>query len=1023
MYEGLPLKRVTGIITGFDGGTVSDLRGLYAWMTTLYPEKSDYLISLDPVGTLIYGDITQFSAATKRIVFNELKRVSKEHPWFSAEIYTDNGIGNIICPDLEQDILEVLNNGHENIPFLNFVLEALEVGAPLNNLAPPLLCIAQDTKFASHTRCLAINAYVRAKPDDVTSLKTILGKVHAGDIEDENREMRGNILNALYPSQLSAIECLQYIIPRNLGFVGIYALFLHCFIEKTDKSYLPAIAEAIINEPDENRKKFLQDKIGTQLFIPLLEEYGQKTDAENLYRWFSGLKDRHGYPDNFHEPEKRNQVREYYHNNPEIYKKLFEYWLNNIAPDEKTGPRERLFHSRIYFAGDAYPDHFGQWLLVKARSTPLPAIKTFLFGKALSDGCFLKYFDAPDYEEFLTIKDECEEFANAFQALSVCPLEDWKLEEMEQKSEDKRKEAEIYQRDIDFFQKNLNDVRQGKHWQSLEYVAWTYIYDGDQNNKFNLEKLYTHYPHEYCDAIMEGLENLLTSNDIPTLKKVASLNLQSKTLNFGCPFMYGCRAAQEKDKEWYKTASDKTLTYALATYWVSYNYAFEDDAWFYAVINHKPDLFIETVRAICGLKLSKGHTDITGLYELATEERLRPFSDQLIIEFIKKYNDITYENLKIMLRFCLLNRKWPEVEKIAATRTQKATAEIQSLWQAALYLANPEEYGDLYKKFLGDSSDRAWPLIEMLNLDSSLRKARMTVDVVEVNKDIIYMLGQIFPPESGSREVRWGGARDEYMSSETIVHSINQLASNLSREAGSALRRLAELKSLKSWQPRLLDAIKTNAQRRREQEFRYHQPEELLDILAGGKPHSHRDLKAFISDHIETLAYEYEGSSTNPYQKFWTENDAPHKENYCRNRIAEDLETRLKPLSIHVETEGTQRAEKRSDIKIINENRILPVEIKKNNNREIWTGIKQLQEQYSIDPKAQRHGIYIVLWFGKAEQCAVRKGMGFSKPQTPDDLKEILESLIAPEDQHLIDVIVIDLSPPLTSKEKRKLKN
>lgn len=1021
--EGLPLPRVVGMIAGYDDGTLSDLRGLYAWMATLYPEKSDYLISRDPVGILIYGDVSKFSAPNKRTLFNELKRVSKQHPWFLGEVRINNEMGNMVCPDLEQDILDVLNNGHDDIYFLTFVLEALEIGEPLDNLAAPLLRIAQDKKFDSHTRDLASTAYIRIKPDDTASIKDILKKIHKGDIEDDRREMRGHILKALYPSHLSATECLKYIIPEHPNFMGGYWRFMYDFTENTKTCDLPAVAEAIINEPDEDRKKFLQKKIGTKLIIPLLKEYGQTAEAESLYKWLSGMKDRYGYPDDLREPE-TNQIREYYRNNSEVYKKLFEYWLDNIAPHEENRPHDWLFDRRVCFQGDAYPDHFGHWLLDRARESTLPAIKEFIFIKVLSEGCFSKRFDAPSYEEFFTIKDECKEFTDAFETLSVCPLEGWRSEELERKIESKRKKEETYQKDIEFFQNNLDNVRQGKHWPSLEYAVQKYIYKDNQKDKFNLEKLYAQYPSEYCDAIVEGLENLLKQDDIPTLKKVAALSLESRSLTYGFPFMYGCRATWEKNKEWYKTASDKALTYALATHWVCYNYAFEDDEWFYPVINHKPNLFIEVVRKTTGLKLSKGHENVDGLYQLATEERLQPFSDQLIVEFIKKYRDVTYNNLSKMLHFCLLHGKWAEIESVAEKRAKSKKGEIQNLWQAALYLGNPEKYGEAYEKFLGKSLNRAWSLIEILRPDFLSRKTGVNVNSVKVDEHIMRMLGRIFPPESRLREGGWVSQREDYIPSEIISHVIDQLTNDLSCEAGSALQRLAELKSLKLWRPKLLHAIKTNSQKRREQNFKYQTPKEVLDVLTGGKPHSHRDLKEFIKDHIETLASEYKGSPTNPYQKFWQEKYTPRGENYCRDRIAEDLETRLKSISIHVETEGTHKAEKSSDIKIINEDRILPIEVKKNKNREIWIGIKQLQEQYSIDPKAQGYGIYIALWFGKDEQYAVRKDIPFSKPQTPEELKVILESLIAPEDQHLIDVIVIDLSQTPTSKEKlaKKLK-
>jgi hypothetical protein len=47
--EGLPLRRVLTLATGSDGGTLSDLRGLYAWLITFLPEHGGILLQRDPL--------------------------------------------------------------------------------------------------------------------------------------------------------------------------------------------------------------------------------------------------------------------------------------------------------------------------------------------------------------------------------------------------------------------------------------------------------------------------------------------------------------------------------------------------------------------------------------------------------------------------------------------------------------------------------------------------------------------------------------------------------------------------------------------------------------------------------------------------------------------------------------------------------------------------------------------------------------------------------------------------------------
>jgi hypothetical protein len=63
--NGMPLARVLRLITGHDGDTLSDLRGLYAWLTTLAPEHTAVLASRDPVALIFYGDPESLPPAVK----------------------------------------------------------------------------------------------------------------------------------------------------------------------------------------------------------------------------------------------------------------------------------------------------------------------------------------------------------------------------------------------------------------------------------------------------------------------------------------------------------------------------------------------------------------------------------------------------------------------------------------------------------------------------------------------------------------------------------------------------------------------------------------------------------------------------------------------------------------------------------------------------------------------------------------------------------------------------------------------
>lgn len=81
----LPIKRILALITGHDGGTLSDLRGVYAWLSCLCLEHAESLIVRDPLGVVLYGDASLLSTALKCFTIDCLNTATIENPWLRAD--------------------------------------------------------------------------------------------------------------------------------------------------------------------------------------------------------------------------------------------------------------------------------------------------------------------------------------------------------------------------------------------------------------------------------------------------------------------------------------------------------------------------------------------------------------------------------------------------------------------------------------------------------------------------------------------------------------------------------------------------------------------------------------------------------------------------------------------------------------------------------------------------------------------------------------------------------------------------
>lgn len=118
----------------------------------------------------------------------------------------------------------------------------------------------------------------------------------------------------------------------------------------------------------------------------------------------------------------------------------------------------------------------------------------------------------------------------------------------------------------------------------------------------------------------------------------------------------------------------------------------------------------------------------------------------------------------------------------------------------------------------------------------------------------------------------------------------------------------------------------------------------------------------------------------------------------------------MTPLDIDCQPEGDYANDKRADIRLSYHAEFeLPIEIKRDSNPSLWEALQnQLINQYAIAPRADGHGIYLVLWFGG--EGMPRPTDGGKKPRSPEELKTRLEAQLSPIERQRIFVRVLDVN-------------
>ena len=219
--DGLPAGRVVQLITAGDGMVVTVFRGLSAWLAALCPTARPDLISRDPAGVGLYGDLHGFSVNDKRALLASLNR---EVAYYGINVAA---FAPLAAPDMASVIRDILNDPRRDTDHqaaTDLLLRVLRHGQPLVELAPVLLeVIYDDTRWPRVTKA-ALDAFIHTtaeSADGITRLRRILFDTGNGTIADQDNELLASLLAALYPREIPLQKWLTLVtkhrqsIPEN----------------------------------------------------------------------------------------------------------------------------------------------------------------------------------------------------------------------------------------------------------------------------------------------------------------------------------------------------------------------------------------------------------------------------------------------------------------------------------------------------------------------------------------------------------------------------------------------------------------------------------------------------------------------------------------------------------------------------------------------------------------------------------------------------------------------------------------
>ena len=1015
--SGLPAARVLSLMVGEDDVVVSELRGLSAWLATLSKPARNILIDIDPVGVGQYGDISSFAGDERISLLKSLKaqirRVSNF--WQAAPAFE-----KLASEDMIPVIDEVLADSdrtdiHQD--FVYFLLLVASRSGGLNVLNERFMNVVRDEVWRIANRKAALEAYIRNaenKTEKIGQLKSLLGELRTGALSDHNGYLLDVLLTELYPGELHPSEVWDNLLESDSDSLSFnHRQLLKDILSRVDEQQatdllselsarLSGTSEAILGRDIED--------IGFEMLYRGLRYSGTNVDQCTLYDWLGvgAYSWRHWQSDPFVE-----KVRAWLEQHQEIQHEII---LEGMLRSEVRGNEfiaigtasDRLFGSSLS------PD-FGRWCVEQsvALAESMPRTSKALLGLAVRKCRSTQDYEGPTLEEIkASVASSSALLSELERMLSPIPISPRQLE-IEREDTEFRKRMRRKEREwLEYVRSNRAALKENRAVPALLHeIAGAYFGDfviGD--NKAGIKGLEgcLSSDMELVEAALAGLQATINRPDMPDAEEIIGLHLDSRLHYLCLPFLAGIVEFCESADSSLSQLSEKQIRIAIACYYCAAP-SHENPNWYRQIVEERPDIVSDVLVRLATAGLRSGKESIRGLWELAMDEAHAEVASLSALPILRSFptrcKDKQLDLLHWLLLAAIRNVARDSLDDLIAKKVALKSMNVsqRAYWLAAGLVTLPNIFIGQIESFVENSERRTRHVARFFSERwSNHRLNNVTAGV------LVRLIGKWYGPDLAYSS---GLVTLPAEASMLVTGLINQISSSPSVDAKTVLEELCNDDRLGRWRTYLSRAHDNQRVIYRDASYEHPSPKQIENTLKGGVPTNVGDLAALLCDRLDELAREIPNSSNNTWRLFWNEvkgkPEVPRYENSCRDALLNLTEPRL-PSGIDLQAEAQYVHGNRADIRASYGRFSVPIEIKTNGHRELWSAMeRQLIKKYIREPGTGGFGIYLVLWFGVKYTQAALDGR---RPATPQVLKCLLEDALTVEQRRKISVCVIDVS-------------
>ena len=1009
----LPARRVLALITGEDGTVVTEQRGLSAWLAALCPEARSELVERDPIGVVSYGDVRKFTTSEKRML---LAALSREASRLRSVTWTPEAVGALATRDMESVIRDVLTTPAKEPYFEALVLLALTHGTPLPGLADFLFDLVYRGHRWVQLPCMMLEAFLHNCTDRTVRddrLERLLTDLTSGRVSDFNNELLGTVLTKLYPRRIAPSEIWDYLSVTAQRYAsGPYRQFWRVDLVE-NASNVAALLDSFASRRHELKHAVdshdLHD-VPLKLLARGLEIHGDTPDTARLCDWLT--------VDMFPDLRRMSidtvrRIRSWLQRRPDTLKAVIAELVSS-----RTDPGDSILSKvddvdAIRYGADFPPD-YGLWCLRQAAAaTDAPSTPYFLYCscRALADQ---RYNRGLTLEVLFKLTRSSARLRQELKGLLQCHV--YYPSGLQERRGSREERGRNHSNWIAYVRESVAELRSGMGGLDILYLTGKAYFGSlmEARGASPVERIRSLFRDEesLVEATLAGMRGTLSRNEVPEPAEIIGNTGSGQEYRVALPFLVGM---EEIEHEAVLRMNDRQVRQALAFRYGSpaLRTGPQGSGWYLTLLGRCPKTVADVLVGCAATVLRSGKCDYSIVHQLLMEDHsrvarhaamplLRGFPLRCTAEQLRNLDDLLHAAHQYADRRSFLGLIAEKLSRPSMTVAQRVH------WLAMGVIVRPDCYLDPLK----DLVQRRERLIS--HLAEFLRRAGPIIDELTVSALKYYIsllgttVGRWISDASGILETPSADV------SPSVYEMIQRLAALPQPEASDALDELASDTALSSWNSNLITARDRQRVVRRDTLYRHPSVDQACGTLHDGPPANPGDLAALVTDRLDEIAIRIRTDNTDDWRQYWNVDQyerptTPKPENSCRDAILSDLRQRL-PAEVDAQPEGRYANDGQADIRVACNDFHVPIEIKRNSHRRLWSAIhNQLINGYLSDPATGGHGIYLVFWFGTGDSPPSPRGV---RPAGPDELRKQLESMLSDELRRRISVCVVDVSSP-----------